>query len=45
MKVVIAKSAGFCFGVRRAVESVERELDKGETICTLGELMHNRQAV
>ena len=45
VKVVIAKSAAFCFGVRRAVESVERELDKGETICTLGELMHNRQAV
>lgn len=45
MKIVIASSAGFCFGVRRAVDAVELELDAGERICTLGELMHNRQAV
>ena len=41
----MARSAGFCFGVRRAVEAVERELAAGERICTLGRLMHNDQAV
>ena len=45
MKVILARSAGFCFGVRRAVEAVERELAAGERICTLGRLMHNDQAV
>lgn len=45
MKVITARSAGFCFGVRRAVEAVERELAGGEKICTLGRLMHNEQAV
>ena len=41
VKVITARSAGFCFGVRRAVEAVERELARGERICTLGKLMHN----
>ena len=45
VKVITARSAGFCFGVRRAVEAVERELARGERICTLGKLMHNEQAV
>lgn len=45
MDVIIAPKAGFCFGVRRAVESVERVLESGGSICTLGKLMHNEQAV
>ncbi len=43
MKLIMAKSAGFCFGVRRAVEEVERLL-LAEAPCrifTLGELIHN----
>ena len=30
MEVTVAKSAGFCFGVRRAVEQVYRQVEVGE---------------
>ena len=39
--IEIAKGAGFCFGVKRAVEKVEFLLKKGVRVCTLGELIHN----
>lgn len=42
MEVEIAKSAGFCFGVKRAVEMVEKELALGKRVFCLGELIHNR---
>ena len=41
MTVRVAESAGFCFGVSRAVEMVERLLADGEKVCTLGQLIHN----
>lgn len=42
MSVTVAASAGFCFGVRRATEALERELEHPErTVCTLGRLIHN----
>ena len=37
--IEIAKGAGFCFGVKRAVEKVEFLLKKGVRVCTLGELI------
>ena len=39
MKVKLAKTAGFCFGVRRAVDTVYRELEHcgGERIYTFGD--------
>ena len=40
-----AKTAGFCFGVSRAVKIVEQLLDKGEKVCTLGPIIHNAQMV
>lgn len=40
--VEVAKGAGFCFGVKRAVEKVENLLDRGFKVCTLGEIIHNR---
>lgn len=43
-EVVIAKGAGFCFGVARATEAVEKEIAAhvpGERIFTLGRLIHN----
>ncbi|MFV0400129.1 MAG: bifunctional 4-hydroxy-3-methylbut-2-enyl diphosphate reductase/30S ribosomal protein S1 [Oscillospiraceae bacterium] len=43
MNVTIADKAGFCFGVRRAVNLVEKLLDQGEKVCTLGPLIHNPQ--
>ena len=36
--VVVAKLAGFCFGVSRAVESVEKTIDGRSEIYTLGKL-------
>ncbi len=45
MRVILAESAGFCFGVKRAMESVLRELDKGKKIYTYGPLIHNQIVV
>ncbi len=45
MRVTVAKTAGFCFGVNRAVEMVESLSDSGKKVCTLGPIIHNRQLV
>ena len=45
MKITLAKTAGFCFGVNRAVQSVYDLLEKGERVCTLGPIIHNPQLV
>ena len=45
MSVTIAKSAGFCFGVNRAVELVEQAVKDGRQVVTLGPIIHNRHAV
>ena len=45
MSITVAKSAGFCFGVSRAVETVEREVKAGKQVTTLGPIIHNRHAV
>ena len=46
MKVILAKSAGFCFGVKRAVETVYREAEKKEQpIYTYGPIIHNEEVV
>ena len=45
-KIVIGKTAGFCYGVKRAVEGAENEIKntKGPVYC-LGEIVHNKQVV
>ncbi len=45
MKIRVAESAGFCFGVKRAVDAVYGLLDEGKTVCTLGPIIHNPQMV
>ena len=45
MSVRIAKNAGFCFGVSRAVELVEEAARSGKTVSTLGPIIHNRHQV
>ena len=45
MSVRIAKSAGFCFGVSRAVELVEQAAAAGQKVATLGPIIHNRHVV
>ena len=44
-EVTTAKSAGFCFGVKRAVDMVYDEAKKGERVYTLGPIIHNQQVV
>ena len=41
--MILAKNAGFCFGVKRAVDAVEKNLDKN--IVTLGPLIHNENVI
>ena len=46
MEVKLAKTAGFCFGVKRAVDTVYKEAEKNnETIYTFGPIIHNEQVV
>ena len=45
MNVILAKHAGFCFGVKRAVEGARELAEKGEPIYTIGELIHNAKVV
>ena len=46
MEVIRAKSAGFCFGVQRAVDSVYKELEENSgKIYTFGPIIHNEQVV
>lgn len=47
MEVVVAKSAGFCFGVKRAVDKVYEQIknNKGDKIYTYGPIIHNEEVV
>lgn len=44
-EIKLAKTAGFCFGVDRAVNLVYDLVAKGEKVCTLGPIIHNAQLV
>ena len=45
VEIIKAKTAGFCFGVDRAVKLTYQLLDEGHRVCTLGPLIHNPQCV
>lgn len=45
MSVTVAKTAGFCFGVDRAVSAVYELLEQGKKAVTLGPIIHNPQIV
>ncbi len=45
MEVRLAKSAGFCFGVKRAVDKVYEQIETGKTIYTYGPIIHNEEVV
>ena len=45
MNVTVAKTAGFCFGVRRAVDMVEKAAAEKEKAVTLGPIIHNSHVV
>ena len=45
MQVIVAKSAGFCYGVRRAVDLAEHVVAAGERPAMLGPVIHNSQVI
>ena len=45
MEVKLAECAGFCFGVKRAVDTVYEQVKTGKTIYTYGPIVHNEEVV
>ncbi len=45
MEIILAKSAGFCFGVKRATQMAFEAASKHENICSLGPVIHSPQVV
>ncbi len=45
MEIKLAKTAGFCFGVNRAVKMVYSLLEEGKKVATLGPIIHNTEMV
>ncbi len=45
MESIVGKTAGFCYGVKRAVDGAKEELKKNETIYGLGEIVHNQDVI
>ena len=44
MEIILGKTAGFCYGVERAVDGAKEELKKGSCYC-LGEIVHNKNVI
>ena len=44
-EIIVAKSAGFCFGVSRSVDMAEKLLEKEGSACSLGPIIHNEDVV
>ena len=45
MQIIVGKTAGFCYGVERAVEEAKKELLNGKNIYCLGEIVHNKSVI
>ena len=45
MEVIVGKNAGFCYGVKRAVDGAREELGKGKAIYCLGDIVHNNHVI
>ena len=45
MNITLAKTAGFCFGVDRAVSLVQNAVAEGKRVATLGPIIHNKHVV
>jgi len=45
MELILAKSAGFCYGVRRAVELAEKTAAEGTSCVMLGSIIHNQNVI
>lgn len=45
MEIILGKTAGFCYGVERAVNGAKEEVTKSKELYCLGEIVHNRNVV
>ena len=45
MEIRVAETAGFCFGVNRAVDMLYNMISEGRKVCTLGPIIHNPQVI
>lgn len=45
MEIRVAKTAGFCFGVDRAVNMLYKMVEEDRRVCTLGPIIHNPQVI
>ena len=45
MEIIVGKTAGFCYGVKNAVDKATEELEKSKNVCCLGEIVHNGKVV
>ena len=45
MELIVGKTAGFCYGVKKAVDGAREELKRNETLYGLGEIVHNEEVV
>ena len=45
MRLELARSAGFCYGVRRAVQMAEMAAEGGRPCVMLGPIIHNRDVI
>lgn len=45
MEYIVGKTAGFCYGVKNAVEKSEKAIENEKPICCLGEIVHNKNVV
>ena len=43
--ITLAETAGFCFGVNRAVKLLDKTVGEGKSVCTLGPIIHNPQVI
>lgn len=45
MELIVGKTAGFCYGVKRAIDGAMEELKQNETLYCLGEIVHNKEVI
>ena len=45
MEIIIGKTAGFCYGVKRAVDGSLEQIKQDKKVYCLGELVHNKQVI
>lgn len=45
LKYIVGEKAGFCFGVKNAVDSAKKKLESEKNMCCLGEIVHNAEVV